>query len=79
VVPFLRQQTSDEAIARLKRNAALIGLYDNFIHDSHCWFRLHYWHEYAPGGYGWPRVYWAGGGKRVRYLGMASDADLGTH
>ncbi|WP_233864001.1 T6SS phospholipase effector Tle1-like catalytic domain-containing protein [Paraburkholderia adhaesiva] len=79
VMPFLKQHTSDEAIARLKQNVTLIGLYDNFIHDSHCWFRLHYWHEYAPGGYGWPRVYWAGGDKRVRYFGMASDADLGTH
>ena len=79
VVAFLKQHTSEAAVAALQTTAnGAIDLYDNYVHDSRCWFRVPYFHEYAPGGYGWPRVYWAGGDKRVRYLGMASDAELNT-
>jgi len=75
---FLRKHASAGAVKALQSTAqAAIDLYDNYVHDSRCWFRVPYFHEYAPGGYGWPRVYWAGGNERVRYLGMATDAQLG--
>src|SRR5579863_5429027 len=69
VVRFLKEHTSAEAVAKLDR--AAIALFDDYVHDSRCWFRVPYFHEYAPGGYGWPRVVFAGGDERARYLALA--------
>jgi len=30
-----------------------------------------FFHEYAPGGYGWPRVIFAGGDERSRFATLA--------
>ncbi|KVC70966.1 hypothetical protein WI73_00570 [Burkholderia ubonensis] len=79
VESFLRQHTSPDAVSKLP--AAAITLFDDYVHDSRCWFRVPYFHEYAPGGYGFPRVVFAGGDKRKAYLGLASNAsplDLGN-
>ncbi|WP_175755367.1 T6SS phospholipase effector Tle1-like catalytic domain-containing protein [Burkholderia ambifaria] len=79
VESFLRQHTSPDAVNKLP--AAAITLFDDYVHDSRCWFRIPYFHEYAPGGYGFPRVIFAGGDNRKAYLGLASNAsqlDLGT-
>src|SRR5579863_5100809 len=69
VVPFLKEHTPSEALAKLDR--AAVALFDDYVHDSRCWFRVPYFHEYAPGGYGWPRVVFAGGDERARYLALA--------
>ncbi|KML49296.1 hypothetical protein VL15_27895 [Burkholderia cepacia] len=66
VASFLRQHTSEHAFTTLP--TAVSNLYDNYVHDSRCWFRVPYFHEYAPGGYGWPRVIFVGK-KRVPWLG----------
>ncbi|MBR7963954.1 DUF2235 domain-containing protein [Burkholderia vietnamiensis] len=79
VESFLRQHTSPDAVNKLP--AAAIALFDDYVHDSRCWFRIPYFHEYAPGGYGFPRVVFAGGDTRKAYLGLASNAsplDLGN-
>lgn len=76
---FLRKCTSPEAVASLPK--AAIDLFDNYVHDSRCWFRVPYFHEYAPGGYGFPRVLFAGNDSRKAYLGLAPDSaslDLGN-
>ncbi|KVC44732.1 T6SS phospholipase effector Tle1-like catalytic domain-containing protein [Burkholderia diffusa] len=64
---FLRQHTSEHAFNTLPEAAT--NLYDNYVHDSRCWFRVPYFHEYAPGGYGWPRVVFVGM-KRLPWLGQ---------
>ncbi|WP_153102328.1 T6SS phospholipase effector Tle1-like catalytic domain-containing protein [Paraburkholderia hayleyella] len=66
---FLRQCTSVEAASRLP--AAAVKLFDDYVHDSRCWFRVPYFHEYAPGGYGFPRVVFVGQDRRKAYLGLA--------
>ncbi|KVN76866.1 hypothetical protein WT15_19875 [Burkholderia stagnalis] len=79
VESFLRQHTSPDAVNKLPAGA--ITLFDDYVHDSRCWFRVPYFHEYAPGGYGFPRVVFAGGDNRKAYLGLASNAsqlDLGN-
>ncbi|MDN7427606.1 DUF2235 domain-containing protein [Burkholderia sp. AU45388] len=79
VESFLRQHTSPDAVNKLPTGA--ITLFDDYVHDSRCWFRVPYFHEYAPGGYGFPRVVFVGGDKRKAYLGLASNAsqlDLGN-
>jgi hypothetical protein len=71
-IPFLKQHTSPEAVARLLRSAqAAIDLFDDHVHDSRCWFRVPHFREYAPGGYCWPRVVFAGGSERAAWLGFA--------
>jgi Uncharacterized alpha/beta hydrolase domain (DUF2235) len=70
VIPFLKQHTSEQAVAQLP--LAATKLFDDFVHDSRCWFRVPYFHEYAPGGYGWPRVVFVGKDNRLPYLGLAS-------
>lgn len=74
VVPFLRQHISPEAVARLDK--AAIALYDDYVHDSRMWFRIPYFNEYAPGGYGWPRVIFTGKDQRTRYLAQAPASNL---
>jgi hypothetical protein len=70
-VPFLKEHTSPEAVARLERNAqAAIDLFDDYVHDSRCWFRVPHFREYAPGGYCWPRVVFVGGNERAAWLGF---------
>lgn len=54
MLPFLLRHTSDEAVRKLPR--AAIRLLDDYVHDSRAWFRVPYFHEYAPGGYGWART-----------------------
>ena len=79
VESFLREHTSPDAVTRLPK--AAIDLFDNYVHDSRCWFRVPYFHEYAPGGYGFPRVLFAGNEARKAYLGLASNSaplDLGN-
>lgn len=79
VESFLRENTSPGAVKNLP--AAAIALFDDYVHDSRCWFRVPFFHEYAPGGYGFPRVIFAGGDERKAYLGLASNAsplDLGN-
>lgn len=68
VLPFLRQHTAEDAVKTLPKEA--IALYDDYVHDSRCWFRVPYFHEYAPGGYGWPRVVFIGGNERARLFGF---------
>ena len=70
-VPFLKQHTSPEAVARFERSAqAAIDLFDHHVHDSRCWFRVPHFREYAPGGYCWPRVVFVGGRERAAWLGF---------
>jgi hypothetical protein len=70
-IPFLTQHTSPEAVIRLQRSAqAAVDLFDDYVHDSRCWFRVPYFHEYAPGGYGWPRVVFVDNSDRVAWLGF---------
>nr|WP_223960301.1 DUF2235 domain-containing protein [Burkholderia diffusa] len=64
---FLKKHTAESAFRSLP--AAVTHLYDNYVHDSRGWFRVPYFHEYAPGGYGWPRVVFVGK-KRVAWLGQ---------
>lgn len=73
VVPFLKLHTSDEAMKRL--DDSVIALYDNYVHDSRIWFRIPYFNEYAPGGYGWPRVIFTGDDDRKPYLALAPAAN----
>lgn len=65
---FLKQHTSQEAASTLPKPA--IALFDEHIHDSRCGFRVPYFHEYAPGGYCWPRVVYVGGSRRAAWLGF---------
>ncbi|CAN0626796.1 conserved protein of unknown function [Burkholderia multivorans] len=67
VVPFLTEHTSRQKFEALPDEA--IRLFDDYVHDSRCWFRVPYFHEYTPGGYGWPRVVFVGK-KRVPWLGV---------
>ncbi|WP_431228480.1 phospholipase effector Tle1 domain-containing protein [Burkholderia contaminans] len=66
VVPFLKKHTSEQAFSSLPEGA--VKLFDDYVHDSRCWFRVPYFHEYSPGGYGWPRVVFVGK-KRLPWLG----------
>ncbi|WP_434113794.1 T6SS phospholipase effector Tle1-like catalytic domain-containing protein [Paraburkholderia caffeinilytica] len=68
VIPFLKEHTSPEAVAKLPREA--VALFDDYVHDSRCGFRVPYFHEYAPGGYGWPRVIFIGGDTRSPMFGF---------
>lgn len=69
--PFLTQHTSPDAVTRLQRSAqAAIDLFDDYVHDSRCWFRVPHFHEYAPGGYCWPRVVFVGNSDRAAWLGF---------
>ncbi|VWC64934.1 type VI secretion system protein [Burkholderia lata] len=72
MLPFLLRHTSDEAVRKLPR--AAIRLLDDYVHDSRAWFRVPYFHEYAPGGYGWARTVFVGNDRRVRSLGLKDDA-----
>ncbi len=74
VVSFLKQHTSPEAVARLDK--AAIALYDDYVHDSRIWFRIPFFNEYAPGGYGWPLVIFTGDDDRKPYLALAPAANL---
>ncbi|MBR8430102.1 DUF2235 domain-containing protein [Burkholderia cenocepacia] len=74
VVKFLKQHASMEAANRLQK--ASIHLLDDYVHDSRIWFRVPWFHEYAPGGYGWPRVIFEGGKKRIAYLGLTPESEL---
>ncbi|WP_321800306.1 DUF2235 domain-containing protein [Burkholderia sp. BCC1988] len=65
---FLLQHASLEAARQLPD--AAIKLFDDYVHDSRCWFRVPYFHEYAPGGYLWPRVVFIGDDKRASLLGF---------
>ncbi|ORC51225.1 hypothetical protein B2G74_00120 [Burkholderia sp. A27] len=67
-LPFLRQHASLEAAQRLPH--AAVRLFDDYAHDSRCWFRVPYFHEYAPGGYLWPRIVFIGGNHRASLLGF---------
>jgi hypothetical protein len=70
-IPYLRLHTSPEAVEQLRNTAkAAIELFDNYVHDSRCWFRVPHFHEYAPGGYFWPRVVFEGKSNRVAWLGF---------
>lgn len=70
---FLRAHTSPEAVSSLPK--AAIDLFDDYVHDSRCWFRVPHFHEYSPGGYGFPRVLFAGNDTRKAYLGLAPDSE----
>jgi hypothetical protein len=72
VESFLREHTSPDAVNKLP--SAAVALFDDFVHDSRCWFRVPFFHEYAPGGYGFPRVVFAGGDTRKAYLGLAANS-----
>ncbi|MFP3504282.1 DUF2235 domain-containing protein [Burkholderia sp. SIMBA_062] len=74
VVSFLKDHASMDAANRLQKEA--ITLLDDYVHDSRIWFRVPWFHEYAPGGYGWPRVIFEGGKKRIAYLGLTSESEL---
>jgi hypothetical protein len=74
-LPFLRAHTSDAAVDKLNR--AAITLFDDYVHDSHCGFRVPYFHEYASGGYGWPSVVFAGGGAQPLSDAYADPAAAG--
>lgn len=73
VVGFLRCHTSPEALSSLDKT--VIALYDDYIHDSKAWFRIPFFNEYAPGGYGWPRVIFADNDDRKPYLALAPAAN----
>jgi len=68
MLSFLLEHTSQEAVTQLPPAAA--RLFDDYIHDSRAWFRAPYFHEYAPGGYGWARTFFVGNDRRVRHLGL---------
>ncbi|MGT0247784.1 T6SS phospholipase effector Tle1-like catalytic domain-containing protein [Burkholderia pyrrocinia] len=72
MLPFLLEHTSDEAVRKLPPVA--IRLLDDYVHDSRAWFRVPYFHEYAPGGYGWARTFFVGNDRRVRALGLKDNA-----
>ncbi|RQZ38247.1 DUF2235 domain-containing protein [Burkholderia sp. Bp9090] len=67
VESFLKKHTSEQAFNSLPEGA--VKLFDDYVHDSRCWFRVPYFHEYSPGGYGWPRVVFVGK-KRLSWLGQ---------
>ncbi|MGV2291397.1 DUF2235 domain-containing protein [Trinickia sp. YCB016] len=67
-LPFLRQHASLEAARQLPD--AAIRLFDDYVHDSRCWFRVPYFHEYAPGGYFWARIVFIGDNTRASVLGF---------
>jgi hypothetical protein len=69
ITPFLKRHTSRPAFERLPD--AVITLFDRYVHDSRCWFRVPYFHEYTPGGYGWPRIVFSG---EQRLPWLASDS-----
>ena len=66
VLGFLKEHTNEQARARV--SAAVTRLFDDFVHDSRAWFRVPYFHEQAPGGYGWLRVLFQGADDRVAFL-----------
>ena len=70
VIGFLREHTNKQARAAV--SAAVIRLFDDFVHDSRAWFRVPYFHEQAPGGYGWPRVLFQGKNSRVEFLDIST-------
>ncbi|WP_418222312.1 hypothetical protein [Burkholderia stabilis] len=72
MLPFLLEHTSDAAVRKLP--SAAIRLLDDYVHDSRAWFRVPYFHEYAPGGYGWARTFFVGNDRRVRSLGLKDAA-----
>lgn len=72
MLPFLLEHTSDEAVRKLPQ--AAIRLLDDYVHDSRAWFRVPYFHEYAPGGYGWARTFFVGNDRRVRALDLKDNA-----
>ena len=75
MVEKLREWTAPKAVEQFERqNRAIIALFDDYIHDSRAWFRMPYFHEYSPGGYGWARVFFVGNDNAVRHLGLAEDA-----
>ena len=74
VVGFLKKHASLEAANQLQK--AVVTLLDDYVHDSRIWFRMPWFHEYAPGGYGWPRVMFEGGQKRIAYLGLTPETEL---
>ncbi len=68
MLPFLLENTSDQAVRNLSQ--AAIRLMDDYVHDSRAWFRVPFFHEYAPGGFGWGRTFFVGNDTRVRDLGL---------
>ncbi|WP_322064142.1 T6SS phospholipase effector Tle1-like catalytic domain-containing protein [Burkholderia ubonensis] len=72
MLPFLLEHTSDEAVRKL--SPAVVRLMDDYVHDSRAWFRVPYFHEYAPGGYGWARTFFVGNDNRIRNLGLKENA-----
>ncbi|KVE72312.1 T6SS phospholipase effector Tle1-like catalytic domain-containing protein [Burkholderia vietnamiensis] len=74
VVDFLKKHASLDAANQLQKE--VIVLLDDYVHDSRIWFRIPWFHEYAPGGYGWPRVIFEGGRKRIAYLGLTSESEM---
>jgi len=74
VSSFLRRHASIEAANKLHPD--VVRLLDDYVHDSRIWFRVPWFHEYAPGGYGWPRVIFEGGKKRIAYLGLTAESEL---
>ncbi|MGA7813608.1 MAG: DUF2235 domain-containing protein, partial [Caballeronia sp.] len=77
--PFLQQHASREAGGQLPD--AAVKLFDDYVHDSRCWFRVPYFLEYAPGGYFWPRIVFIGKDQRTPLLGfdpllVALDTDV---
>ncbi|WP_233236729.1 DUF2235 domain-containing protein [Bordetella sp. LUAb4] len=73
MLPFLLRNTSDQAVRAL--SLAVVRLMDDYVHDSRAWFRVPYFHEYAPGGFGWPRTFFVGKDNRVRNLGLDENAN----
>jgi hypothetical protein len=74
VLAFLKQHASMKAANQLHPD--VVRLLDDYVHDSRIWFRVPWFHEYAPGGYGWPRVIFEGGKKRIAYLGLTAESEL---
>ena len=66
VLGFLKEHTNGQTRARV--SATMTRLFDDFVHDSRAWFRVPYFHEQAPGGYGWLRVLFQGADDRVAFL-----------
>ena len=66
VLGFLKEHTNEQARTRV--SATMTRLFDDFVHDSRAWFRVPYFHEQAPGGYGWLRVLFQGTDDRVEFL-----------
>jgi len=66
VLGFLKEHTNEQARTRV--SATMTRLFDDFVHDSRAWFRVPYFHEQEPGGYGWLRVLFQGADDRVAFL-----------